>query len=229
MGRTNTFSIFEGLSAPAYEALRAQARPRSWPAGGMLFQRGDPGAQLLALTAGRVRLSLTTPHGRELVLRMVGPGETMGELALIDGQPRSADAMAVEPTKALVLERAAFLGACRDYPEIPMAVASYLCAQLRSTNHQMESIALYDLQTRLLRFVLFTLEQAHGTDLPASVPLRLGLNQNDLSAVLGASRPKVNQALQALLQDGALRRDEGTGLICDTARVRALIALAETG
>jgi CRP-like cAMP-binding protein len=74
----------------------------------------------------------------------------------------------------------------------------------------MESIAIYDLQMRVVRFFLMSLRQVHGPDLPDEAPLQMGLNQTDLSAILGASRPKVNRVLQDLLAVGALRRDGGT-------------------
>lgn len=220
--RLTAFAVFDGIAVSTRDALLARAERRSWAAGTVMFLRGDAEDHLLALTSGRVRLSLTTPQGRELVLRIAGPGETLGELALIDGQPRSADATALEPVTALVLRRSAFLEICAAHPDLALAMARYLCRHVRNTNHQIESIALYDLQTRLLRFLLFTLHQEQGDDLPARATLRLGLTQNDLSNVLGASRPKVNQALQALITAGVLEKDD-TGLICDVPQMEALV------
>lgn len=210
------FKIFAALDPGSLTALAAAGGRKSWATGATLFQRGDAGDYLLALTAGRVRLSLGTPTGKELVLRHVGPGEIIGELALIDGDPRSADAVAVAPTTAIVVPRARFLAAAEAHPALALAVARYLAALLRNTNYQMESIALYDLRMRLIRFILFTVTQVHG-DTPGPTPvLRLGLNQTDLSSVLGASRPKVNMALQALIAEGALTR-VGEGLVCHLA------------
>lgn len=208
------FALFAALDGASLAALSASGARRNWHAGATLFQRGDAGDFMLAILAGRVRLSLSTPAGRELVLRHVGPGEVVGEFALIDGEPRSTDAVATEPTSALILQRDRFLATASAHPGVSLAFMKYLCTHLRNTNYQMESIALYDLRLRLVRFVLFTLRELDA-DMPDRDPvLRLGLNQSDLSAVLGASRPKVNAALQALIAQGALRR-EGTALVCN--------------
>ena len=219
------FSIIASLDPESMAVLSSSVTKRNWSAGAVMFQRDDAGDYLLAITKGKVRLSLNSPQGREIVLRHAGPGDILGEVALIDGQPRSADAMAVQETAALVLHRNRFRAVVAERPEVAMAVAQYLCSLLRNTNYQMESIALYDLQTRLVRFFLFTLEQLHGKDMPLQPVLRIGFSQSDLSAVLGASRPKVNRALQSLIVLGAIRRD-GDLLICDLAALRRL---AEAG
>ncbi len=213
------FKIFSTLDPDSLGALAAACARKSWLGGATIFQRGDQGDYLLALTTGRVRLSLASPTGRELVLRHVGPGEIIGELALIDGEPRSADAVAVGPTSAIIVPRARFLAATTAHPALAMGVARYLASLLRNTNYQMESIALYDLRMRLIRFILFTVAQVHG-DAPGPTPvLRLGLNQSDLSSVLGASRPKVNMALQALIAEGSLIRN-GEALVCNVQQLQ---------
>lgn len=90
---------------------------------------------------------------------------------------------------------------------------------MRSTNYQLESIAIYYLHARLPRFFLFLLERKHGPDIPPAPALRHGLNQSDLSAILGASRSKVNQALRSLTTLGTIRR-EGAALVCDVPMLR---------
>ena len=216
------FEIFSTLSPDGLVALSKAAGRKSWTAGSTIFLRGDQGDYLLALTAGRVRLSLASPTGKELVLRHVGPREIIGELALIDGEPRSADAVAVEATTAIVVPRARFQAAADAHPALAMSVARYLASLLRNTNYQMESIALYDLRMRLIRFILFTVTQVYGDNPSPSPVLRLGLNQSDLSSVLGASRPKVNMALQALIAEGALTRT-GEKLVCNLALLQGLL------
>lgn len=205
--------VFATLDEDSLSRLAARGRRHLWPAGAMLFQRGDEGDFLVAVVSGRVRLSVSSPSGRELVLRHVGPGEVTGEFALIDGQPRSADATAVEPVEAMLLSREAFLGVAAERPELGIALARHLCSLLRTTNYQMESVSLYGLRSRVARFIVLTLRELHGDDIPEESPLRLGVNQTEFAAILGASRPKVNQVLQALIADGVLLRD-GETLIC---------------
>lgn len=220
-------AIFADLDEATITALAVAATRRVWDAGTVLFQRGDEGEYLLALTSGRVRLSVSTPTGKELVLRHMGPGEVLGEFSLIDGQPRSADATAVEPSSGVVLQRDRFLRVADLHPQLGMALARHLCQQLRSTNYQMESIALYDLRSRVARFLLFALrdEAEAGAE---RARLRMALNQSELALVLGASRPKVNQVLQSMLSDGMLAR-EGETLICDIARLEEAAEIPDPG
>lgn len=199
----------------AIAELAASARRRVWEGGTVLFQRGDAGDYLLALISGRVRLSVSTPAGKELVLRHLGPGDVVGEFSLIDGQPRSADATVVAPSSGLVLQRDSFLDVAARHPRLGLSLAQHLCQLLRSTNYQMESIALYDLRSRVARFLLFALRPDREA---GKARLRLALNQGELALVVGASRPKVNQVLQALLADGTLEKD-GEALVCDLARL----------
>lgn len=215
------FELFSALSAATLSALAASGRRHRWAAGALVFQRGDDGNHMLAILEGRVRLSLTTAQGRELMLRQIGAWEVLGELAVLDGEPRSADAVAEEPTSAIVLPRRRFLEIAEERPDLGLALARYLSAIVRSTNLQMESIALYDLRMRLIRYFLFSLRQAHGDRFPAEPVPVVSLNQSDLSAVLGASRPKVNQALQGLIAEGALNRD-GARLTCNLRRLLEL-------
>jgi CRP/FNR family cyclic AMP-dependent transcriptional regulator len=219
-------AIFASLQPSTLAALAATAQRRSWASGKVIFQRGDAGDHMLAITAGKVRLSLGSAQGKELMLRHLDPGDILGELAVIDGQPRSADAVALEDTTAIVLRRSRFLEVAADHSDLGLSVARYLCSMLRNTNFQMESIALYDLQMRLIRFFLFSLRQAHGDKLPDRVVLHMSFNQTDLSAVLGASRPKINQALQALIAEGAIQRD-GDRFVCQVRRLRELAELDE--
>lgn len=218
------FAPFAGLGETDLAALQDACLPRNWRAGETIFQRGDAGDYLLAVTAGRIRLSLITAQGRELVLRHVAADDIIGEMALLDGGPRSADATAVGDTSALMLRRDAFDRVSRSHPDVMRAIARYLSERLRDTNDQLESIALYDLQTRVARFFVFTLRtQKGGAALADPATLRLDLSQGDLAALLGASRPKVNRALQDLASLGAVRRIEG-GFEC---HLSVLLPLAD--
>ena len=221
-------TLFGGLEADMLEVVARLSVWRDWPAETTLFQRGDEGNHMIIVATGRLRMSLVSAAGREILLGTIGPGGVIGELALIDGQPRSADVTTMERSSGLILWRDAFLSAMQMEPQLGLAVSRHLCGLLRATNHQMESIALHDLRTRLVRFLLFALEQAQGPDLPARAELRIGLNQTELANMLGASRPKVNRALQALIEEGAVTRLEDR-LICDTAMLLALAEAGESG
>lgn len=227
------FPLFAALSPESLIELSEGLHRRKWSAGALIFSRGDEGDNMLAICTGRVRMSLSSAQGREIVLSTLGAGDILGEMALIDGKARSADATAVQDTSCLVLPRAQFEAVASRRPDVGLAMARYLCTHLRRTNFQMESIALYDLQTRLVRFLLYVADQmpdsstktsketSTGTETRRKVTF--GLSQGEIAAILGASRPKVNLALQALFARGALHR-EGDALLYD---VEVLSRLAE--
>lgn len=214
------FAMFEGLGPEALEALATAARPQRWAHGEMLFQRDDPGDWMVALESGRVRIALSTGGGRELVLRHAEGGEMLGEMALFDGQPRSASATAAGPVAGQVLTRRDFEAVMDRHPEVARAALAHLAGMLRATTLQLESIALYQLRARVARFLVLTLEQLHGADVPEGAALALGLSQGELAAVLGASRPKINKVLQDLRDEGLIE-DEGGVWRCAVARLRA--------
>lgn len=218
-----SFPIFSSLSDDSLGQLIQGMREQRWSAGQLIFTRGDAGDHMFAVLSGRIRLVLANSRGREIVLRTLGPGDILGEMALLDGEPRSADATAAEATTCLVLTRARFETVARQRPDVGLALARHLSAHLRRTNFQMESIALYDLQTRLVRFLLHTLAQTPDPGAGRHRRLTLGVNQTDVSAILGASRPKISQAFQTLIATGAIRRDGGD-LLCD---IDALTDLAQ--
>jgi CRP-like cAMP-binding protein len=218
-GEIGTFPIFARLDETSLGELSAAVTVRTWPAGSLIFQRGDDGDYLLLVRSGRLRLSLSSPQGREIMLRTLGPGDVVGEMALIDGLPRSADATAIDPTEALILTRERFRSVASRHLDVALSLARYMSSLVRHANYQMESIALYDLRTRLARFLQAAVTERHGATPPAQAEIRLGMTQSDLSAALGASRPKVNVALKDLAEAGVLRRT-GDVLICDTALLR---------
>lgn len=218
-----SFRLFETLDDGILQQIADAAHRREWPAGTMMFQRGDAGDYLVALVSGRVRMAVSTAQGRELVLRHAEAGDVMGELALFDGAPRSADAVTLTATEAYVLTRRDFDMIAAREADLRVAIIHYLCRMLRDTTEQLEGLALYNLEARVARFLLFTLRQIHGDELPPNPLLHLEISQSDIAAVLGASRPKVNRALQSLRDSGVVRKD-GDAMECDVAALLRLAA-----
>ena len=207
-------ALFAGAAEVDIKALAAIATTSSWPAGAMIFQQGDPAEFLIIIASGRIRLGLTTAGGKELTLRHAAPGAVVGEMGVLDHEPRSADATADSATTGLVIRRTALIRLLADHPDLSIVVIRYLIKRLRETTYQLESVALYDLSARLARFLLASLRQIHGGDLPANASLKLDLGQGEIAAILGASRPKLNRALGVLEERGAIRRD-GKSINCN--------------
>lgn len=219
-GFWRSFRIFAPLPAEALQAVAGAAQARRWQPGEVVFQRGDAGDWLLAIAAGRVKISLLAPSGRELVLRQAEAGEMLGEMALFDAEPRSADATAVGAVEGYTLSRRAYRDLAARFPALNEAALAHLCAMLRDTTGQLETIALYQLRARVARFFLFALTQLNGSDIPEGARLTPGLSQGELALLLGASRPKVNRVLQEFRDEGVLAETGGV-YSCNLAALRA--------
>ncbi|MDP3257846.1 MAG: Crp/Fnr family transcriptional regulator [Bosea sp. (in: a-proteobacteria)] len=205
--------FFAGVPPQDLLDCAAEFREQRFDAGQMLFARGDAGDRLLLVVEGRVRLSVTTEEGRELSMRHAARGDLLGEIAVLDGGTRSADAVAITPVLALSLRRAALDTLRARHPALAAGIIAFLCRRLRQTTDQLEGIALYSIEVRLARFLLVGLG---GRRAPAGkrVPFDLAFSQGELAQLLGASRPKVNAALGSLEQMGAIRRTADR-LFCD--------------
>lgn len=209
--------LLQGLADDDMMALGGVCKPRSWKAGTMLFQRGDEGREIILISDGRIRLSVLSREGRELTLRHAGPGTLIGELAVLHGGLRTADAISVTDVRALVIAGNDLKRIIGSRPGVASAVIAFLCERVRSTTEQLESIALYNLDARLARLLLDLARSAGKKDRP-TVSVDLAFTQSEIANLIGASRPKVNQALSRLEEVHAIRRVAG-GVLCDIDRL----------
>ena len=212
--------LFRGLGSDEIAACAAQFREARFARGEMLFSRGDPATHLYLIAEGRVRLAVATDDGRELSFRVASGGELFGEIGVLAGGPRSADATALTPVTAYALEQEAFRTLWTSRGALAANVVALLCRRLRETTSQLESIALHPLHVRLARFFLFALNGK--TAAPGKrVPLDLGFSQAELAQLLGASRPKINGALGELESAGAIARTLDR-FFCDPGKLAAI-------
>ena len=214
-----SFAIFGALPDAVLDELPARSRQKSWRMGEMIFQKGDTGDFLLAVTDGRIKLFNVSSGGRELLIRVATPGDLVGEIATLDGSVRSSTAAAATPVTAFVLARQDYRDIATRFPILQEAAIGHLCALLRDTNDRVESISLYQLRARLARFLLFTLKQVHGPELDPEMRLTIDLNQSDLGLLVGASRPKLNGILNEFREQGYLVQ-EGAVWRCDVVALR---------
>ena len=156
-GKFNFSRAFPSLKAslpPEREAIAARLVSRRFADGEMIFMRGDPGSTLMILVEGRVRIGVNTSDGREMLLTIMEPGQLFGEMSLLDGQARSADATAMGETLVLVLERADFLATLRQFPEAALRLCAMLSERLRRSTDQVEGVTLHPVNVRLARLLL---------------------------------------------------------------------------
>jgi CRP/FNR family cyclic AMP-dependent transcriptional regulator len=213
--------LFRSLAADDLATCAASFRQARFSKGELLFSRGDPGTNLYVVSEGQVRLAIATREGRELSFEIAGAGDLFGEIAVLDGWPRSAEATALTQTTTYTLERNDFHRLRSTHPAISDAVISFLCRRLRDLSDKLETIALHPMDVRLARFLLTALGNRQASP-GRRVPLELQFSQSELALLLGASRPKINAALGTLESAGAIGRTSDR-LFCDRAKL-ALIA-----
>jgi len=217
-------NLFGDLGPECVEAIASQMREVKFSSGQLIFSRGDEGREFYLVAKGRVRLSVLTPEGRELSFAHATEGDMFGEIAMIDGGARSADATATTAVNAYVLTRTAFERLAQTHPSITQALLKFVCSRLREADQQLEAIALCPIEVRLARFFL-TAARAKDPDLLENqVEVSFVMSQGELALLIGASRPKVNTAISLLESNGALKR----GTKCIICNVEALEDIAES-
>jgi CRP/FNR family cyclic AMP-dependent transcriptional regulator len=211
LGKTPLFATLEEADR---KAVVQELREQSFDGGQSIFARGDPGREIYLVISGRVRLSVLTSEGRELSFAHAEPGQIFGEIAVLDGGVRTADATAVTKVTAFTLSKTALTRLVEQRAVVREAVIKFLCNRVREADHQMEGIALYPIEVRLARFFLATSRQKGEFKPGAKVVLDLPISQSELALLIGASRPKVNAALAMLEDTGAIERKESR-FTCD--------------
>jgi CRP/FNR family cyclic AMP-dependent transcriptional regulator len=187
-------SLFRGLKPSTLEQVADLASRRTYKGGAVVFLRGDPGDALYGVVTGRVRISASAPGGKEVFLNIMEPGDAFGEIALLDGQPRTAAATTLSPTELIIIQRDQFLALLQREPKLAVHLIELLCKRVRWTSEQMEDSSLLSAPARLAKRLL-SLASAHGRVTPAGPELKL--SQEELAQFLGLSRQIVNKHLQA--------------------------------
>lgn len=187
-------NIFNGLSDEEVRELSTIAKKRTFRAGEVIFHRDDPGQVLYVIKEGKVKICLISPDGQEISLVVFGKGEYFGELALLDGLPRSADAIALERVECYTLQRTDFHNAIMKTPKIAIQVMEVLCERLRKTDQQVEDLIFLDVYGRVAKKLL-ELSETHGTQVTEGTRIEVRLTQQELASMVGASRESVNKVL----------------------------------
>lgn len=202
------FPLFAGLTSAQWHALQARMRRDEWPADSPIINQGDVAHRFFLIEAGRVNVVLYTEEGEEVILGVLSVGEYFGEMGLLDGQPRSASIVAVEPSRTLSLDREQFLTFLREIPDAAMNIFRGLCERLRFADRRIEDLATLDLAGRLVR-VLEELTSRNGERMAQGIALPRRMTHQDLAGMVGASRARVTKTLAFLRRRGVVQRDKG--------------------
>jgi CRP-like cAMP-binding protein len=199
---------FSRLDADQLALLAASVGSQSFERGETIFHQGSIGSILYIVVSGQVRIYTISEAGQELTLTIFKTGDFLGELALLDGLPRSASAQAMRLTTTLTLHRAAFLHTIEACPPIAASVLEAMAARLRHTTVYAEQLTSSSAPRRVVRQLL-NLAALHGIAEGGATRIDLRLTQDDLASLSGTTRETVNRVL-GLLRDQRLIRVERT-------------------
>ncbi|MFD1343269.1 Crp/Fnr family transcriptional regulator [Litorisediminicola beolgyonensis] len=228
MWPTPAIAILTGMpDTPAPElsylaGLGRIGRPVSYSKGAAIFHLGDPGSFVLILADGLIEVSVLSQSGRKSVLAWVGPNEVLGEISALDGGPRSADAIAVEACRGVVVTRAALLSHLHDTPEAATEVIAALCRRIRNASDGVARHALTSASARLADCLL-RLARDWGT--PAAdggVTLSRTFSQANLGAFAGIARENVSRQIASMAKSGFVTHSAGVLTIHDLSALESL-------
>jgi CRP-like cAMP-binding protein len=194
--------LFQALGEEERHGLVARMRQRTFKAREPIFHVGAPGQSMLLILKGFVRVSLPGPKGKVVILADLGAGELLGEVALLDGKERSADAAALTNCTAAVLERRDVVAFLDDRPRTCLKLLELMCARLRKSDERMAEIAFFELPARLAKVLL---DRATAS---ANGVAKLSLSQSELAGMINASRENVNRCLRDWQRRGIISVDE---------------------
>lgn len=216
--------LLRHLQPEELSKLAASATLARHKAHATIFQKGDPGSSMMAVVQGRVKICTYSADGKELVLNIIDRGGLFGEIAVMDGRPRSGDAVALEDTELLVLERARLMPFLMANPEIPTRLIATLCQRLRQTSEALEDALLRDAPSRVARGLL-RLAVTFGKQESGGLRLDIKLSQQQIGNLIGISRESTNKYIVEWTRARFLTVNNGFITITDKA---ALESLAET-
>ncbi len=211
-----------GLPPAAIDQLARRVHFARFVKGQSIYRRGDEGDSLMVILSGRVKVANVTADAHEVVLNFLGKGDVNGEIAVLDGRERTANASALEDTEALVLQRRDLLPVLTANPETMLEIITLLCDKLRLASSMIEANTL-DMAGRAASGLL-RLARQHGRQVKDGVLIDLKLSQRDLGSYLGLSRENVNRQLGSLREKSIVRVEGASITVLDEA---ALTALAE--
>jgi CRP-like cAMP-binding protein len=198
--------FFKGLAPELIDQLSSHAITRVVNAGTIIYAKGDPGNSLFAVVAGTVRISVPSLDGKDTVFNLLNEGEIFGEIALLDGRPRSAEVTAVTDCELMMINRRDFVPLMKNNPEIALKLIDILCARLRRTSEQVEDVMFLDLPARLAKILLRLAENA-----PASPQGRkIAMTQREVGQIIGMSRESTNKQLRLWEQRNWVRLERGS-------------------
>ncbi len=215
-------ALLAGLSQPELQLLAARTVRKIFNEGELLFSEGEPCSGLHIIARGKVRIFKTSASGREQVLAVNVPGESVAELPVFDGGPYPASAMAIEDAEIAFISRRDFHAFCVEHPEVPLKVLSVVGARLRRLVGIIEELSFTTIRQRLIA-VLVKLAQNEGTSTERGVAFMLPATHQELAHQLGTVRELISRNLMRLQAEGLLEVDARQIVVKDLKGLTALL------
>ncbi len=213
-------SLFRNLSSNVIERLGSYMKTRRVARGTTIFVKGDPGTGLIGVLSGTVKVSVASIDGKDVVLNIFREGDLFGEIALLDGRPRTADATAMSDCELIVIERRDFIPFLQDNPDVTLKFIEILCSRLRHTSEQVQDVTFLNLPTRLAKALLELTAAGDASDPKRTV----SITQREISQIIGKSRESTNKQLRAWVKRGWVRLERGGVSVLAPEKLAALAA-----
>ena len=201
-------SLFRDLSQEVQDRLIVLTRSKKCQNNQLIFSKGEPAESLMAVRSGGVKILNYAPNGKEIIFRILKPGKVFGEIAMIDGGGRTAEARAVGTTELQILDRREFLSVLANSPELSLGLLQILCGRLRSTSEQLEDFTFLDLKSRLAK-CLAQLGEQRLEFIPDGKDIEIKVSQQVLAAMMGTTREAVNKRLREWEDEGLISLGRG--------------------
>jgi CRP-like cAMP-binding protein len=214
-------TLFTAMRPEDLNGILSLISERSVRRGQTIFQKGDIASSMMAVLKGSVRISTSSPDGKEVTLNTIRAGEVFGEIAMLDGRPRSADATAAEDCDLAVIDRRHFLPFLLSNQDLLLRMLAVLCQRVRETSRALEDLAMLDLPGRLARLLL-RLADDHGSPAPDGIRIEFKLSQRDIGTRVASTRESVNKQLQVWRDAGWLSLNQGYITLRRTEPLRRL-------
>jgi CRP-like cAMP-binding protein len=210
--------IFCDLDPEAFDQLCRYAKHSTVKRGATICSKGDPGNSFFAVISGTVKISVSSADGRSAIFNLIGPGGTFGEIAVLDGQARTADATANTNCEIFSIDRREFIPFVRSQPALAMKFIELLCARLRWTSDQVEEVILQDLPGRLAS-ALLRLTEKHKL---APGGRTIAVTQQEISEMVGMTRESINKQLRVWATRKWVRLEHGAIVVLDAEPLQEL-------
>jgi CRP/FNR family cyclic AMP-dependent transcriptional regulator len=209
--------LFGKLGPDLIERLTSYAHTKVVTAGTTIFQKGDPGDCLFAVCAGSVKISNRSSDGKDAVFNLINAGEIFGEIALLDGNERTADAQAVTDCDLMVINRRDFIPLVSSQPDLALKLIEVLCSRLRHTSEQVEDIMFLDLPARLAKTLLWLAANSRSAQ-----GRKVSITQREIGHIIGTTRESTNKQLRAWEERNWIRLERGSIVVVNPGPLAAI-------